>query len=167
MTPLISLGDRTIPVTVQTRTHVNPADSFNAIVPVDLATVFTGWGPFPGVREVRNQTGDWRSAGQSRNPLLTDGSTLSEKLTEYTEPHSFAYEITDFTGSLRLLIKGIRGEWTFTPDGSGTLIRWCYEFNPLPGRHGFMRRVIAPLWRRYMQQSIEACARVAEGTASS
>ena len=159
---LIAREDRTVPVTVHTRTHLTPGSAFHSIVPIDLSLVFTGWGPFPGVRGARNQTGAWDGAGQSRNPDLTDGSTALERLTEYLPPHSFAYEITDFTNALRLLVAGVRGEWTFTPDGGGTLIRWTYEFAPLPARFGIVQNGLAPLWRRYMRHGIEAAAQAAE-----
>jgi hypothetical protein len=56
----------------------------------------------------------------------------------------------------------VRGEWTFTPDGDGTLIRWTYEFKPLPGRMFLMRRIVAPLWQQYMQQGVEGSGRGAE-----
>ncbi|WP_434451950.1 SRPBCC family protein [Lentzea sp. E54] len=160
--PLISAGDHTVPVTVQTRTHLSPQDAFRIIVPIDLSLVFTGWGPFPGVRGAQNQTGAWNAAGQSRNPDLSDGSTAFERLTEYTAPHSFAYEITGFTGPMRFLVDGVRGEWTFAPDATGTLVRWTYEFRPLRGRRFLLRRIVAPLWRRYMQRGADVACRVAE-----
>ena len=159
---LITSTDRTVPVTVQTRTPPGPQDAFRLNVPIDLSVVFKGWGPFPGVRGVKNQTGAWDAAGQTRNPDLTDGSTASERLTEYTAPSSFAYEVTGFTNALRRLIEGVRGEWTFTPDGDGTLVRWTYEFKPLPRRMFLLRRVVAPLWKQYMQAGVEGSARAAE-----
>lgn len=66
--PLVTAHDRTVPVTVQTRTTLSPADAFRIIVPIDLSLVFTGWGPFPGVSGVENETATWDSAGPSRNP---------------------------------------------------------------------------------------------------
>lgn len=159
---LINDADVSVPVTVQTRTTLSPPEAFDIIVPIDLSRVFTGWGPFPGVRGAKNQTGAWDAAGQSRNPDLTDGSTAVERLTQYTAPHSFAYEITDFTNAMRRLVSGVRGEWTFSPDGDGTLIRWTYEFKPLPGRAPLLRRAVAPLWRRYMIDGVNKAARVAE-----
>lgn len=159
---LITSTDRTVAVTVQTRSTLSPEDAFRLNVPIDLSVVFKGWGPFPGVRGVKNQTGAWDGVGQSRQPNLTDGSTAFERLTEYTAPSSFAYEVTGFTNVLRRLIQGIRGEWTFTPDGDGTLIRWTYEFKPLPGRMFLVRRMVAPLWKQYMQQGVEGSARGAE-----
>ena len=51
---LISNNDLTVPVTVQTRTTLSLDDAFRIIAPIDL--VFTGWGPFPGVRGAKNQT---------------------------------------------------------------------------------------------------------------
>lgn len=162
---LINNGDVTVPATVQTRTMLSPREAFDIIVPIDLSLVFTGWGPFPAVRGARNQTGAWDAAGQSRNPDLSDGSTAIERLTEYTAPHSFAYEITEFTNALRHLVSGVRGEWTFTPDGEGTLIRWTYEFKPLPGRGPLVRQALAPAWRRYMIDGLNKAAQVAEGIA--
>jgi hypothetical protein len=162
---LISRRDVTVPVTVQTRTTLSPDDAFRIIVPIDLSLVFKGWGPFPGVRGANNQTGAWDAAGQSRNPDLTDGTTALERLTEYTVPHSFAYEITNFTNLMKRLVTGVRGEWTFTPDGDGTVIRWTYEFKPLPGRVFLLRRIVGPLWRSYMVDGVIGSARAAERVA--
>ncbi|WGL52464.1 SRPBCC family protein [Nocardioides sp. BP30] len=158
---LITAEDVTIPVTVQTRSHLPPGDVFRIVVPIDLSLIFKGWGPFPGVRGAHHQTGGWDAAGQSRNPDLTDGSTALERLTEYTAPHSFAYEITAFTGPMKRLVMGVRGEWTFTPDGHGTLIRWTYEFKPLPRRRWLLRSIVIPLWRRYMQHGVDGASRAA------
>lgn len=159
---LITDKGRTVPVTVQARAALPPNHAFDIIAPIDLSLVFKGWGPFPAVRSVKNQTGAWDHAGASRNPDLSDGSTATERLTEYTAGQSFAYELTGFTNVLRRLIHGVRGEWTFTPDGNGTMIRWTYEFKPLRRRYFLVRRALAPLWRRYMQAGVEAAARVAE-----
>lgn len=128
---LISAGDDTVPVTVQARTTLDPRQTFDIVVPLDLSLVFKGWGGiFPGVRGADNQTGEWDHAGASRNPNLTDGSTAVETLVEYMAGTSFAYELVVFTNILGRLVHGVRGEWTFSPDGLGTLVRWCYEFKP-------------------------------------
>ncbi|WP_375504668.1 SRPBCC family protein [uncultured Jatrophihabitans sp.] len=164
--PLVGADDRTVPVTVQTRTTLSPGRASDIIVPIDLSLVFTGWGPFPGVRGANNQTGPWDRIGASRNPDLSDGSTATETLTEYTPGHSFAYELAAFTGVLRRLIEGIRGEWTFTPDGEGTLIRWCYEFKPLRHRYALVHLALAPLWRRYMVAGVQLAAAAAENLAT-
>ena len=160
--PLIAAADRTVPVTVQTRSTLAPADAFRLIVPIDLTLVFTGWGPFPGISGTENQTGPWDAAGRSRNPQFTDGTSARETLTEVDDPSSFAYEVTEFTNVLRHLVVGVRGEWTFAPDGSGTLIRWTYEFKPLPGRAAVLRWVVGPLWRNYMAAGVVGSARAAE-----
>lgn len=161
-TPLITAGDRTAPVTVEARSTLAPSQAFQTIVPIDLSLVFKKWGPVPGVRGVANEDGAWDSVGRSRNPVLTDGSTARERLTEYTSGHSFAYEITGFTGPMRHLVAGVRGEWTFTPDGAGTLIRWTYEFKAARGRFVPLRWGLVPVWRRYMQATVTATARTAE-----
>jgi len=159
---LISAADATVPVTVQARAQVAPDKAFEVIVPIDLSLIFSGWGPFPAVRGSNNQAGAWDHVGASRNPDLSDGSTATETLTEYTAAHSFAYELTDFTNILGRITYGVRGEWTFTPDHGGTIIRWTYEFKPKRGRRLLLRLGLAPLWRRYMQAAVEAAAKVAE-----
>ena len=56
----------------------------------------------------------------------------------------------------------MRGEWTFAPDGSSTVIHWTYEFMPLRRRCWLVRHILASLWRQYMQAGVEAAAHVAE-----
>lgn len=160
ITLLITATDRTVPITVQQRSHLAPAESMSLIAPVDLSRVFLPVAPFPGVTGVANQTEAWDHPGPTRNPQFTDGSQANEQMIEYTAGTSFAYQLTGFTNMLAKLAAGVRGEWTFTPDGNGTLIRWSYEFMPLPGRRWIIAGPFKPLWRRYMAaalaRSIEA-----------
>ena len=65
---LVGPADPTVPITVQQRTSAAPADAFRVIVPIDLPSVFHRLGPFPGVRDVKNQTEAWDHAGPTRNP---------------------------------------------------------------------------------------------------
>ena len=52
--------------------------------------------------------------------------------------------MTGFTNIvLRRLVYGARGEWTFTPDHSGTVIRWIYEFKPIRRRYRLVRHMLA------------------------
>lgn len=147
---------RSVPVTVELPTHVTPAEAFRIIAPIDLSLVFRRWGPFPAVVGVREQDGAWDAPGRSRRPQLSDGSSALERLTEYTPPHSFAYEISGLTGPLGRLVERIRGEWTMTPDGSGAVVRWTYAFTPRPGRRALLLLVVAPLWRRYAARMLSA-----------
>lgn len=83
------------------------------------------------------------------------------RITEYTPPHSFAYELTGLTGLLGRLVTRVRGEWTFTPDGTGTVVRWTYAFFPRRGRKPLVRWVLAPLWRRYATATLGRAVGVA------
>jgi Polyketide cyclase / dehydrase and lipid transport len=86
-----------------------------------------GLGAIPGRsrRQLDRGVGPCGSLAQS-GPLRRIGRT--ERLTEYTAGHSFAYELTEFTNVLRQLVDVMSGEWTFAPDGNGTVIRWTCEF---------------------------------------
>jgi hypothetical protein len=159
---LIGPADKTVTITVQQRTWKTPADTFRVLVPIDLPTVFRPVAPFPGITRVANQTESWDHAGARRNPQFDDGSQADEQLTEYTDGHSFAYQLPNFTNVLSLLAAGIRGEFNVNPDGPGTLIRWTYEFKPLPGRRWILAGPFAPLWRRYMIAALDRCVDVIE-----
>lgn len=103
---------------------------FEHIVPIDLTSIFTGYGPLPAVSGTQNQTGGWNAAGQTRTILLSDGSSAQEALTEYEHPRRFAYTVKGFTGVLRFLAREAHGEWWFerVPGKEATSIRWRYKF---------------------------------------
>jgi hypothetical protein len=147
---LITKNDVTVPITVFARTPAAPDLAFAVVAPIDLTTVFKADRFFPGITSVSGQTDTWDHAGVSRHPQFSDGSTVTEMLTEYVAGHGFAYELTGFTNALKNLAEGVRGEFSFLPDGTGTLIRWTYEFKPLPGRRLILAGPFAPLWQRYM-----------------
>jgi hypothetical protein len=79
---LIPRLDKTVAVTVHARAAAPPQHAFRVNVPIDLSLVFKGWGTFRAVRGVKNQTGAWDHVGASRNPVLSDGTTANETLTE-------------------------------------------------------------------------------------
>jgi hypothetical protein len=148
------------PVTIsaQAHTRVSPQRAFDLVAPMDLPPILRRSGPLPGVAEIRNQSGPWDAAGRTRLIVLTDKSTMHETLIEYDSGHSFAYRLTELTGLLGAMASGVRGEWAFTPDGTGAIIRWTWELAPKAGRSPFVRLVLAPLMRRNMAA---ACSRAA------
>ncbi|MFI9169826.1 SRPBCC family protein [Streptomyces lincolnensis] len=153
-----------VPITVFARTTSSPAHTYQVIVPIDLAQVFKPWGPLPGVAEVRDQTGTWNRPGTSRQTWFTDGSKADERLTEIAEGHGFAYELSGFTNVLAKLTSGVRGEWSFLPDGTGTSIRWTYDFRPLPGRRWIVAGPFKQLWIRYMRAALTRMVTVVQET---
>ncbi len=152
----------TVPVTVEGVCHTPPVHAFAAIAPIDLTRMFRPHGPYPGVVGVRHQTGDWNAVGQTRQTLLSDGSMLHEVLTEYNVPHSFAYELTGFSNVLRYIVESARGEWTFTPYGPDTMVRWTYTFTPLNGALIPARLLLAPSWRQYARHVLARAIAIAE-----
>ncbi|WP_282785826.1 MULTISPECIES: SRPBCC family protein [unclassified Nocardia] len=151
-----------VPVTVESTCRTSAATAMEVIAPIDLPTIFTGMGPLPAVREVRDQSGPWDTAGNTRTVVLSDGSTAREELTGYTRARHFSYELTEFTGTMRRLVAKVDGEWTFTPAGRNSLVRWTYSFFPHPGRARLVRYVVAPLWRRYATATLARAIREAE-----
>jgi hypothetical protein len=142
---------------VETTIEASTEVAFEHIVPIDLTSIFTGYGPLPAVTQTRDQSGNWDAEGRSRTVVFSDGSSAQESLTGYEYPNRFTYTIKNFTGVLRFFASEARGEWTFerVPGSSATRVRWSYEFvsratflEPLVGL--FTQR----LWRGYMRQSL-------------
>src|SRR5438874_502805 len=111
---------RSTVATVQTIIETSTEDAFKHIVPIDLTSIFTGYGPLPAVTETRDQTGSWDAEGRTRTVVFSDGSSAQESLTGYEYPNHFTYRIRGFTGVLRFFTSEARGEW------------W---FEHVPGRH--------------------------------
>lgn len=142
---------------VQTTVEAPAEQAFEHIVPIDLTSIFTGYGPLPAVTGTRGQTGGWNAAGQTRTVQLSDGSSAQEALTAYDYPKRFAYTVKGFTGVLRFFTREAHGEWWFerVPGQEATAIRWRYEF---VSRAKFLEPLVClitqQLWRRYMRKAL-------------
>jgi len=143
--------------TVTTTVKASREKTFWHIVPIDLTSIFTGFGPLPSVTGTLNQTGPWDDAGRSRTVVFSDGSSARETLTSYEYPNRFAYRITEFTGVLRFLASEARGEWWFedVPGLAATSVRWRYEF---VSRSAILKPLVSlftrSLWRSYMGKAL-------------
>lgn len=72
--------------TVETIIDVPKEQAFCGIMPIDLSSIFTGFGPLPAVTGVTDQVGGWDAAGQTRSVTLSDGSSAKEEITGYKNP---------------------------------------------------------------------------------
>jgi hypothetical protein len=74
-----------------------------------------------------------------------------------------SYHVGGFTNVLGRLVTGADGTWRFRSAGERrTAIEWTYAFVPLPRRRWLVRLVVAPLWRRYMDNALRATVREIE-----
>ncbi len=145
--------------TVTAETAISQRVAFDHIVPIDLTSIFRGYGPLPAVTEVKDQTGAWDAAGQTRTIILSDGSSAQESLTKYEHPDYFSYTVSGFTGALGLLATSANGEWWFraAPPGK-TRIEWRYEFSARSALVWPILGIITHvLWRAYMGKALRLC----------
>lgn len=136
---------------------VSTEEAFARTLPMPLPTLFSSWyGPIPPIKGVRDQTGDWQQAGQSRTIVLTGGGTMRETLTAVKSPHSFAYTITGITGPMAPLIDHVEGAWIFALKGTGTNVTWRWTLHRKSALTAPALAVFARLWRGYARQSLES-----------
>jgi hypothetical protein len=150
-------------VTVAGAASASVEATFEAIVPIQLSKMFTGYRVLPAVSATREQTGGWDHVGASRVVDLADGSSAREEITAYEPPSYFAYRVTGFTSPLRALVLGATGEWWFSAgDRETTAIRWRYTFEPRGVARPIVASVIARLWRGYARKALALAVREAE-----
>jgi hypothetical protein len=109
-------------------------------------------GPLPAVIEVRDQSGDWDAAGQTRQLMLSDGGSVVEHTTDVDRFEFFAYNLSDFQKLFGVIVEGARAEWTFSAAPNGTLIRWRYTFHARPGFGLLVAGIVQLLWGPYMRR---------------
>jgi hypothetical protein len=147
---------RPVSAIVSTAVDAGRTVVFNHIVPIDLTTIFTGYGLLPAVISTKNQTGDWDAVGQKRTVVLSDGSSARELVTGYEPAQFFSYSVSEFTGALHYIARSVEGMWWFSENSQGqTEIKWQYAFIPrsiwtLP----VLWLISKTIWRAYMRKAL-------------
>ncbi|BCZ23153.1 SRPBCC family protein [Mycobacterium senriense] len=145
-------------------TPVAVQDAFNRTLPIALPTLFHRWyGPFPPIKEVREQTGAWDAAGQTRVVHLVGGASMREELTSVDPPRSFGYRLSEVTGPMALLVDHVLGEWIFAPAGGGTEITWRWDIRPPTALTAWALPVLGRMWKGYARRALHDLSAVLTG----
>jgi len=117
------------PISYDNLTRGNPESiKWGVTDQIKLRETLARYRPAAVVRDGANFTGDtaelcaWDHVRASRNPVLSDATTASETLTEYTVGHSFAYEVMGFTSIL--------GK-PATPYNEGNPVQYLYRLDSI------------------------------------
>ncbi|ORA07852.1 SRPBCC family protein [Mycobacterium arosiense] len=130
-------------------------DAFDRTLPIPLPTLFHRWyGPFPPIKQVREQTGAWDAAGQTRIVHLAGGARMREELTSVDPPRSFGYRLSEITGPMALLVDHIVGEWVFTPAAGGTEITWRWDIRPRSALTAWALPLLGRWWKGYARRAL-------------
>jgi hypothetical protein len=130
-------------------------EAFHRTLPLPLPELFSRWhGPFPPIKEIRDQTGAWDAAGQSRTLLMAGGGSARELLTSVDPPRSFAYRLGDVTGPMAVLVDHVLGEWIFTPAAGGTVITWRWDIRARSALSALALPLFGRLWQGYARQAL-------------
>ncbi|NYI79259.1 SRPBCC family protein [Nocardioides panzhihuensis] len=136
---------------------VEPEMALALVLPAPLPKIFgRRYAAITPITEIRDQTGAWDTAGQTRTIVLADGATMQETLTAIDAPSSFSYEITPLSGPLKLLVGHVVGRWSFSPAGTGTRVTWSWDVTPTSAAASVAMPVFGWMWKGYARQSLEA-----------
>jgi len=130
----------------------HPDRTFEILTPVDPSRFYGRFGVIPATVKVTDQSGAWDAAGQTRVLHLSDGSQVTETISEVDEPRRFVYELTDFTKLFGMLVAYARAEWDFDAAAGGTRIRWSYTFHGRPARGWIIFLIVKLAWAPYMKR---------------
>jgi hypothetical protein len=143
----------------RSRTYpVGVARAFDTVLPHPLTELFCRrYAVLPSIREVRDQDGEWGSAGlgQTRTIVLADRSSMRETLTSLDRPGSFGYRIDRLHGPLRPLASSIEGLWTFDKAGTGVRITWAWTVHPSSSATALLMPTFGRMWQGYARQALE------------
>jgi hypothetical protein len=126
--------------------------AWDVATPLTPVGYYPKYGPLPAVIEVRDQTGAWDAAGQTRQLMLSDGGYVIEHLVQVDKPTTFVYELSDFQKLFGSLVAGARAEWRFTEVAGGTNISWSYAFHPRRGAGLIVGAIVRLFWGPYMKR---------------
>jgi Polyketide cyclase / dehydrase and lipid transport len=139
-------------------------DAFAGTLPLPLEKVFTRWyGPIGPIKAVRDQTGEWDAAGQTRVVMLSPTGSMHEELTGLDPPHSFSYALTEITGPLGLLVGRAEGQWVFTASGPATTVTWRWNIHARSALTAPLLPALGLLWKGYARQSLETLSALLTG----
>ena len=134
---------------------VSAEEAFHRTLPAPLPDLFKRWhGPIPPVRDVRDQTGAWDGAGQTRTVRLAGGATMREELTSVDPPRSFGYRLTKIRGPMALLVDHVAGEWIFAPAVDGTEITWRWDIYPKSPLTSWALPLFGRIWKGYARKAL-------------
>lgn len=143
---------REIPVTVE--------DAFSKTLPIPLTVICSHWyGLFPPIKEIRDQTGDWDAAGQTRVIKMVGGGSVREELTSVDPPRSFGYTLSGITGAMAAVVSSVDGEWSFAPAGAATLVTWQWIIHAKSGLVVPLLPVFGQMWKGYARGTLEKLSR--------
>jgi Polyketide cyclase / dehydrase and lipid transport len=139
---------RAIPIAVE--------EAFDRTLPIPLPTICCRrYGPIPPIKDVRDQTGGWDAAGQTRVVLMAGGGSLQEELTSVDPPRSFAYTLAGVKGPLAPLVSSIEGKWSFEPAGTGTRVTWQWTLHAKSALTAPVLPAFARIWKGYARGVLE------------
>ncbi|BBX95324.1 SRPBCC family protein [Mycobacterium lacus] len=139
---------RAIPVTVEA--------AFGGTLPISLPLICSHWyGPIPPIKEVRDQTGAWDAAGQTRVVMMVGGGSVREELTSVDPPRSFGYTLSGITGPLAPLVSSVDGRWSFAPAGTGTTVTWQWRIHARSAAAAPVLPLFARMWKGYARRVLE------------
>lgn len=120
--------------------------------PITPVGYYPRFGPIPATVAVHDQTGDWRSPGQTRRLELADGGSVVETTAVVVPLAFFSYDLSEFRGAFGPLVAGAHAEWRFSAVDGGTRIEWTYVFHAKPGRAFIVVPIVRLFWAPYMRR---------------
>ncbi|MGN6161068.1 MAG: hypothetical protein ACTHOG_05120 [Marmoricola sp.] len=124
-----------------------PERGYDVIVEAPLEELFDHRaGPIPPVKA---SPGAWGFRGAARTVELADGTSNLETLVGATRPDDYRYELTDFTGPMKALVRKVEGRFAFEAKGEQTTVTWTWVIHPTNPITGLTLPVLGFFWKRW------------------
>ena len=88
--------------------------------------------------------------GQTRTIVLGDGGTILETLVVADRAAGdYRYRLSDITGPMKPLVRGVDGRFSFEPAGGGTTVTWSWNVHTTNA----VTRLVMPLFNVFWQRA--------------
>lgn len=113
---------------------------------------FRGCGPIPGLRRIVLHAPP--ALGSTRDVESSDGSVMTERITELDPPRRHCYTLSGLRPPLAWLVSQGNADWTFADAGTATRVTWRYTFELTSA---FAWPVAWPLLHVFMGGAMRRC----------
>jgi Polyketide cyclase / dehydrase and lipid transport len=125
----------------------------------NLPDVFLGYGPLPAIRRAEFVGRAEPRVGAVRRIENVDDSVVNEEILAHEPPALHRYRLVgDPPLPLRLLVRGLAGEWRFSPHRRDTVVGWSYSLELTTPLAWPLVLVVRGFLRRAMKRGLDNVA---------
>lgn len=134
--------------------QASPETVWSTLSDIENMTMFSGFGPIPGIASARWIEGDVCRTGAVREVRNRDGSTHREDVVLADPPHALEDRVYGFTSPFRFLVREARDRFELTPSAGGTTLQRTFTLELTSPIASPLAALLLPALHRAVQRHL-------------